>query len=57
MEGVGARFEMELELMNCLASPEYLHCEPLLWSLPVLSAVTDCTTSKHALLESTTTVV
>ncbi|CAM9680274.1 unnamed protein product [Sphacelaria rigidula] len=25
MEGVGARFEMELELMNCLASPEYLH--------------------------------
>lgn len=28
MDGVGTRFEMELELMNCLASPEYLHCEP-----------------------------
>lgn len=25
MDGVGTRFEMELELMNCLASPEYLH--------------------------------
>lgn len=25
--GTGTRFEMELELMNCLASPEYLHCE------------------------------
>ncbi|CBJ26252.1 conserved unknown protein [Ectocarpus siliculosus] len=25
MEGSGTRFEMELELMNCLASPEYLH--------------------------------
>lgn len=29
MEGTGTRFEMELELMNCLASPEYLHCETL----------------------------
>lgn len=27
MEGTATRFEMELELMNCLASPEYLHCE------------------------------
>ena len=27
MEGVGTRFELELEFMNCLASPEYLHCE------------------------------
>ncbi len=27
MEGAGTRFEMELELMNSLASPEYLHCE------------------------------
>lgn len=27
VEGAGTRFEMELELMNCLASPEYLHCE------------------------------
>ncbi|CAM9451796.1 unnamed protein product [Ascophyllum nodosum] len=25
MEGVGTRFELELEFMNCLASPEYLH--------------------------------
>eukprot|EP00752_Nemacystus_decipiens_P015754 g14065.t1 len=25
MEGTASRFEMELELMNCLASPEYLH--------------------------------
>lgn len=25
MEGAGTRFEMELELMNSLASPEYLH--------------------------------
>ena len=29
MEGVGTRFEVELELMNCLASPEYLHCKLL----------------------------
>lgn len=29
MEGGGTRFEVELELMNSLASPEYLHCKRL----------------------------
>lgn len=35
MEGVGTRFELELELMNCLASPEYLHCESCLYLVTI----------------------